>query len=122
LITSDGCAESDFTRRLDRGTARRTLMTVAPVPASALGPAGAAFAQRFRARFRRSPGLYGALGYEAMALALDAINRAGGPAAGRDAIVRALFVTRDRDSVLGRYSIDSFGDTTLSIYGVYRVR
>jgi hypothetical protein len=28
---------------------------------------------------------------------------------------------RDRDSVLGRYSIDHFGDTTLPLYGGYRV-
>jgi branched-chain amino acid transport system substrate-binding protein len=30
-------------------------------------------------------------------------------------------VTRDRDSVLGRYSIDANGDTTLSTYGVQRI-
>ena len=35
---------------------------------------------------------------------------------------KALAATTDRDSVLGRYSIDGFGDTTLSSYGVYDVR
>ena len=36
-------------------------------------------------------------------------------------ILAALFDTSDRESVLGTYSIDENGDTTLSDYGVYRV-
>jgi len=36
--------------------------------------------------------------------------------------VRAvIFATRDRNSVLGTYSIDLSGDTTLRWYGAYRV-
>jgi len=33
----------------------------------------------------------------------------------------ALFATRDRRSVLGTYSIDPNGDTTLRRYGVYGI-
>jgi branched-chain amino acid transport system substrate-binding protein len=123
LITSDGCTESGFTRRLDAGTAQRTLMMFSSEPASTLGPAGFGFAQRYRARYKRPPGPFSAYGYEAMALALDAINRGGGPSPpNRPAILQALFATRDRTSILGRYSIDANGDTTLTKYGVYRVR
>jgi len=39
----------------------------------------------------------------------------------RTGAVAALFATRDRDSVLGRYSIDANGDTTLPLYGGYKV-
>ena len=53
-----------------------------------------------------------------MALVLDAIERGGPDRAG---VIEAFFATRDRDSVLGRYSIDEFGDTTLSQYGVYAI-
>src|SRR5690349_6761648 len=53
-----------------------------------------------------------------MKVVLAAIDAGGG---GRAATVRAFFATHDRDSVLGRYSIDGSGDTTLSTYGVYRV-
>ena len=99
------------------------LITSANFPGAKFGPAGAAFAQRYRTRFGRGPGTWGAFGYEAMALALDAINRAGGPTPDhRAAIAQALFATRDRDSVLGRYSIDADGDTTLRRFGVYKVR
>jgi branched-chain amino acid transport system substrate-binding protein len=98
------------------------LITADAMPARARGAAGAAFAQRFRARRHRAAGADAAYGYEAMALALDAINRAGAAEVRRAAVVAALAGTTDRDSVLGRYSIDAFGDTTLSSYGVYVVR
>ena len=37
-------------------------------------------------------------------------------------IIKALFSTKDRQSVLGTYSIDENGDTTLTDYGVYTVK
>jgi ABC-type branched-subunit amino acid transport system substrate-binding protein len=49
-----------------------------------------------------------------MALVLDAIATGGGD---RAAIARAARCTRDRDSVLGRYSVDAEGHTTSSAYG-----
>ncbi|MEN3280989.1 MAG: branched-chain amino acid transport system substrate-binding protein [Solirubrobacteraceae bacterium] len=48
-------------------------------------------------------------GYEGMALVLDAIA-AEGP--DRDAIVRAARGTHDRESIIGRYSLDGDGHTT----------
>jgi len=36
-------------------------------------------------------------------------------------VIDAFRATRDRDSVLGRYSIDENGDTTLATYGVLKV-
>jgi branched-chain amino acid transport system substrate-binding protein len=55
-----------------------------------------------------------------MRLALDAIERSS---SGDRARARsALFETRDRESVLGRYSIDDNGDTTLTDYGVYAIQ
>ena len=40
----------------------------------------------------------------------------------RPDIIKALFATKDRPSVLGTYSIDENGDTTLTDYGVYSVK
>ena len=55
-----------------------------------------------------------------MALALDAIKRSR---TGEKAdVVKALFATKDRDSVLGTYSIDANGDTSLTDYGVYAIK
>ena len=39
----------------------------------------------------------------------------------KEDILKALFATKDRTSVLGTYSIDENGDTTLTDYGVYTV-
>ena len=44
-----------------------------------------------------------------MAVVLDSIERAGDQGDGRDSVVDAFFDTRDRDSILGTYSIDEVG-------------
>jgi branched-chain amino acid transport system substrate-binding protein len=76
--------------------------------ARALNP-DAAERSRFFVAQRASYGFYG---YEAMALILDAVG-----AGDRAAVVAAARATRDRDSILGRYSLDSDGLTTSTAYG-----
>jgi hypothetical protein len=56
-----------------------------------------------------------------MSLLLDAIRRAG-PDAGRGSVLDEVLATANRRSPLGRYSIDSNGDTTLRRIGVLRMR
>ena len=56
-----------------------------------------------------------------MAVVLDAIKRAGDKGNDRQAVIDAFFATKDRDSVLGTYSIDENGDTTLTDYGAQKV-
>jgi branched-chain amino acid transport system substrate-binding protein len=53
-----------------------------------------------------------------MQLVLDAVGAAG---SSRDGVIASLFSVRDRQSVLGTYSIDPFGDTTLRTFGIYRI-
>ena len=83
-------------------------------------PAGD-FANRFRSANDRAPGRFAAYGYEAMAVVLDAIDRADDPL-DRRAVVDAFFATADRDSILGTYSIDEAGDTTLDSVGAYETQ
>jgi branched-chain amino acid transport system substrate-binding protein len=85
-----------------------------PWLARELSPAVAARSRFFVAQ--RAP--FGFYGFEAMALVLDAIAAGGGD---RAATVCAARSTRDRDSVLGRYSIDERGHTTCTKYGCYAV-
>jgi branched-chain amino acid transport system substrate-binding protein len=59
-----------------------------------------------------------------MQLMLSAIRDAtdgGRRAARRSAVVSAIFNTHDRHSLLGTYSIDASGDTTMTSYGAWRV-
>jgi branched-chain amino acid transport system substrate-binding protein len=53
---------------------------------------------------------------------LDAIKRASAKGAlTRKAVVDAVFSTKNRNSVLGTYSIDKNGDTSLTDYGLYKI-
>jgi branched-chain amino acid transport system substrate-binding protein len=63
-----------------------------------------------------------AYGYEAMALVLDAIGRAGGDGDNRGAVVDAVTATSARRSAIGRYSIEPTGDTTLDRTNVQLLR
>jgi branched-chain amino acid transport system substrate-binding protein len=75
-----------------------------------LGPAIAERTRFFVAQ--RAPLAF--YGFEATALALAAIEAGGGD---RGATARAGRATRDRDSILGRYSVDEHGHTTSTAYG-----
>jgi branched-chain amino acid transport system substrate-binding protein len=81
-----------------------------PWLAGAMSPS-AAERTRFFTSLRAPFGFYG---FEAMALILDSVAEGGGD---RAATVRAARATRDRDSILGRYSIDDDGHTTMTAYG-----
>jgi branched-chain amino acid transport system substrate-binding protein len=101
----------------------RVLITVAAFDPASYPPAGRAFLALYQRRFG-PPEPYAIYGYEAMSLMLDAISRAtdhGTLPVLRSKVLQALFATRDRHSVLGTYSIDSDGDTSLDRYGVWRV-
>jgi branched-chain amino acid transport system substrate-binding protein len=56
-----------------------------------------------------------------MAVVLDSIRRAGDSGTDREAVTDAFFATADRESVLGTYSIDELGDTTLDRMAGYRL-
>jgi branched-chain amino acid transport system substrate-binding protein len=85
-----------------------------PRLAAAMSAEAAERTRFFRAQ--RAP--FGFYGFEAMALILDVIEESSGD---RRAIVRAARATRDRDSILGRYSIDEDGLTTTTTFGVLAV-
>jgi branched-chain amino acid transport system substrate-binding protein len=72
-------------------------------------------------RFHTEAGPAVLYGYEAMSAILDAIRRAGSHGNDRPDVIKAFMATRDRESVLGRYSVEPSGETTLSTYGVDRV-
>jgi branched-chain amino acid transport system substrate-binding protein len=97
------------------------LVTSAAQDPSQLPASGQRFLRAFHDRYHRAPGRYAAYGYEAMAVVLDSITRAGDSGDDRDSVVTAFFDTTDRHSVLGTYSIDDVGDTSLNRLAGYRV-
>jgi branched-chain amino acid transport system substrate-binding protein len=75
------------------------------------------FFDTFKQKYGKDPEPYAIYGYEAMKAALLAIQNAGDKGNDRQAVIDAFFKIKDRESVLGKYSIDKNGDTTLSDYG-----
>lgn len=90
LLGSEGVAQSWLARELSPSAAARSRFFVA----------------------QRAP--FAFYGFEAMALTLDAI---AGSADGREGVVNQARSSRERDSVIGRYSLDSDGHTTSTSYG-----
>ena len=99
----------------------RVRLTASAENPEQLPPAGQDFVAAFEREYGRAPGPYAAYGYEAMALVLDAIERAGSEGEDRRSVLDALLDTTNRDSVLGTYSITATGDTTLDAIAGYRV-
>jgi branched-chain amino acid transport system substrate-binding protein len=123
----DGVSDSPFVDPEQGGipsnVARRTQITVPTLPPEAYPPAGRKFfADYAKAYGDSSPEPYAVYGYEAARLIVDAIRRAGDSGEMRAAVVKQLFRTKGRESVLGTYDIDQNGDTTLTDYGAYRIR
>ena len=90
LLGTEGVAEPWLARELPGSAAKRTRFFVA----------------------QRAPLAF--YGFEAMALALDAVAAGGGD---RRTTSRAARAVRERPSVLGRYSLDEDGHTTAAAYG-----
>jgi len=117
LYGPDGVCESGFVDPKEGGipaeVASRFKCTSPTLPTSELPPEGQEFFTSYAKKYgEKSPDPYAIYGYEAMRLALDAIQRSG--TGERADVLKALFATKDRDSVLGTYSIDENGDTTLT--------
>jgi branched-chain amino acid transport system substrate-binding protein len=95
--------------------------TVATLTPDQYPPAGQDFFKAFTEKYGvDNPDPYAIYGYEAMKLGLDAIARS--KTGDKADVIKALFSTKDRQSVLGTYSIDENGDTTLTDYGVYGIK
>jgi branched-chain amino acid transport system substrate-binding protein len=125
LYGPDGNCESGFTNPSKKGIPKalgaRFKCTVATLNLKSY-PGGQAFLKAYAAKYSdNSPDPYAIYGYEAMKLGLDTIKGLGAKGNDKAAVLAALFATKDRHSVLGTYSFDKNGDTSLTDYGVYKV-
>jgi branched-chain amino acid transport system substrate-binding protein len=84
-------------------------------------PAATRVLADYRRRFGGQPGPYALYGFEAMSAVLEAIRQAGSRGNDRQTVIDRFFATANHDSVLGRYSVQADGETTLPRYGVDRI-
>ncbi len=115
-------ADHAFLNRLPAAVRSRMRVTTSALPARLLPRSARSFRDSFRTTFGRQPAPEALQAYEAASAVLHAIRSAGTRGNNRQAVTDAFFAIRNRDSVLGRYSIDRFGDTSLSTYAGNRVR
>jgi branched-chain amino acid transport system substrate-binding protein len=123
IFATAGMAQSTFAHGIPAALASRLWITSPALGASANPRAARELEAAYARRFGRSePDAI--LGYEATNLTLSAIASAtdhGRKQAKRSSVLKAIFATRNHQSVLGTYSITPEGDTTLKAYGVWRV-
>ena len=105
-------------------SAEGVYVTFGGLPASELPGKGQDFVQNYKDKYNSDVEAYTAYGYEAANVLLDAIDRAykADGKVTREGVVRELFATRNYDGVLGTWSFDENGDTTLTQLSGQRVR
>jgi branched-chain amino acid transport system substrate-binding protein len=128
LYGGDGVVLNDFAdpkKGLPAAIGARFKGTIATLDPSAFSAQGKAFFENYKKTYHTgNPDPYAIYGYESMALILDSIKRdaaANGGNVSRAGTYKQLLATKNRQSVLGTYSITSTGDTTLTDYGLYKI-
>lgn len=114
LMVPDGCYEAAFVTAVgaDAFDALKCFVTVGGISPAHLKGAGADFVKRYAAKYGKAPEADAVYGYEAAAVVLHALGAAGKK--DRDAVRTAVLGTKDFDKgVLGKWSFDADGDTTL---------
>lgn len=122
LFAPGAVVGGDFIEGLGAGVQRRMRITTATLPFRELPATARAFAERFRETFGRRPAPEAALAYEATKAIVSSIAAAGADGNQRAAVIREFFDIEDRRSILGTYSIDRFGDTSLTRFAANKLR
>lgn len=99
--------------------------TVGGVPFDQLPPAGQQYRKDYTAAYGETNEPYSVYGYEAANVVLNAIEtvcKNGGDPTSRQAVLDAVFATKNFSGVLGTWSFDANGDTTLTDMTGYVVK
>jgi branched-chain amino acid transport system substrate-binding protein len=120
LLGSSAMAIPSFASQIGAASAS-TYLTTPMLAAGQYPPAASRVLADYRRHFGVSGSPYALYGFEAMSVVLAAIRDAGARGDNRQTVIDAFFAMRNRNSVLGRYSVGADGETTLARYGVDRV-
>jgi branched-chain amino acid transport system substrate-binding protein len=95
------------------------------IPPEKLGGAGQEFIDKYEENYDDDVQPYTAYAYEAANVLLDAIERAsedaGGEVPERQAVVEQVLATKNYDGVLGTWSFDEEGDTSLTKLSIQEI-
>jgi len=99
--------------------------SVAGLPFDKLNAAGQKFLTDYNAKYGKLTEPYAIYGYETMNVLLQAIENvcaSGGDPSNRKAVRDAVFAIKDFNGVLGTWSFDANGDTSLTDMSIYQAK
>ena len=112
MMGPDGISEDAFIEAAGADTAEGTYTTFGGVPPDKLEGKAGEWYQAYKAKFNSEPQPYAIYGYESANVALAAIESVCEK--DRAKIRDAVFATKDFQGVLGTWSFDANGDTSLT--------
>ena len=120
LMVPDGCREQALIESAGKDNLDdRTYVTFGGLPPSQLQGRGKEFYENYKKKFNAEPEAYAVYGYEAARVVLEGIKRAGRK--DRAAITDAIAGLHNFDGVLGKWSFDQNGDTSLKVMAVEEI-
>lgn len=125
FVGPDGIQTQAFIDGAGADVAEGVYASVAGVPYEDLPASGQQFKADYEAKFGPLTEPYAVYGYETMSVALQAIEdvcAAGGDPTDRESIRAAVFAIKDFSGVLGTWSFDANGDTSLTDMTYYVVK
>ncbi len=103
-------------------TVRHMYVSAPGFLAQDLPPAGGKFVSDFNAKYGHAPDPQAIFGYEAMSAVLAVLREAGSQAGNRSTVVHDFLSIKNRQSVLGTYSMNSNGDTSIAPFVFSRLQ
>jgi branched-chain amino acid transport system substrate-binding protein len=121
LMVPDGCREQALIESAGKDNLNdRAYVTFGGLPPSQLQGRGKEFYENYKKKYNAEPEAYAVYGYEAARVVLEGVKRAGKK--DRAAITDAIANLRDFDGVLGKWSFDHNGDTSLKVMAVEEIK
>ncbi len=121
FMVPDGCREQALIESAGKDNLDdRTYVTFGGLPPSQLQGRGKEFYENYKKKYNAEPEAYAVYGYEAARVVLEGIKRAG--KRDRESIRAAIAGLRDFDGVLGKWSFDQNGDTSLKVMAVEEIK
>jgi len=121
LLADSAMANGPFASHIGAAAAS-TYMTTPLLPSSSYPAQAQRVLGAYRRAFGSPAGPWALDGYAAMRMVLDAIDSAGHDATDRRTVIARLLGAPAQESVLGPMAIAADGDSTLSSYGVDKIR
>lgn len=113
-MVPDGCFEEAFLKSANPDNLNDlTFITFGGLPPSKLTGKGAEFYKKYKEKYKSEPEAYAVYGYEVGRVLIEIIKRANKK--DREAFIEAAKSIKNFDGVLGKWSFDENGDTTLTI-------